>query len=243
VQAEVTTGAPSTDAAPTLAPPGTWVVIPAYNEARVIHDVVAEVLNKGVRVVVVDDCSRDGTGEALADMPCAVLRHRVNLGQGAALQTGVEYAARNGALYVVTFDADGQHDPEDIPKMVAPLAAGQADVTLGSRFLGKAVDMTARRRLLLKAAIAFTRVTVGLKLTDVHNGLRGFKRDVLPKLVIRQNRMAHASEILALIKDAGVAYQEVPSTVRYSEYSKAKGQSALGAADIIYELVTKRLLP
>jgi polyprenyl-phospho-N-acetylgalactosaminyl synthase len=143
----------------------------------------------------------------------------------------------------VTFDADGQHDPEDIPKMVAPLAAGQADVTLGSRFLGKAVDMTARRRLLLKAAIAFTRVTVGLKLTDVHNGLRGFKRDVLPKLVIRQNRMAHASEILALIKDAGVAYQEVPSTVRYSEYSKAKGQSALGAADIIYELVTKRLLP
>ncbi len=223
--------------------PGTWVVIPAYNEARVIHDVVAEVLGLGVHVVVVDDCSRDGTAAALADLPCAVLRHRVNLGQGAALQTGVEYASRSGAAFVVTFDADGQHDPEDIAKMVAPLAAGEAEVTLGSRFLGKTVDMTARRRLLLKAAIAFTRVTVGLELTDVHNGLRAFKREVLPKLVIRQNRMAHASEILALIQEAGVKYREVPSTVRYSEYSKAKGQSALGAADIVYELVTKRLLP
>src|SRR5690349_7050301 len=110
----------------------TWVVIAAFNEGAVIREVVREVVDAGWSVVVVDDGSRDDSAAKAKAGGATVLRHPINRGQGAALQTGIDYAIRRGARHIVTFDADGQHDAKDIPALVEAL--GDADIALGSRF-------------------------------------------------------------------------------------------------------------
>src|SRR5262249_52780639 len=155
---------------------GAWVVIAAYNEARAIGPVVAELATLPYRVVVVDDGSSDATAEIAARAGAEVLKHPINLGQGAALQTGIDYALLRGASQVVTFDADGQHRAEEIAVLLAALSAGGADFALGSRFRGAAVDLPPLRRLMLRAATVFTRLTTGLDVSDAHNGLRAMTR-------------------------------------------------------------------
>lgn len=211
----------------------TWVVIAAFNEGKVIRDVVAEVAREGWPVVVVDDGSRDDTAAA-AKMPGAVVvRHRVNLGQGAALQTGIDYALRRGARAIVTFDADGQHRWEDIPVLVAAL--DDADIALGSRFLGGVEGASQRRVALLRTATAVSNSLSGMKLTDAHCGLRAFRASAAPALRITQDRMAHASELLRKIKTSGLSVVEVPVTVRYTEHSMSKGQSGIQAVRILFD--------
>jgi glycosyltransferase involved in cell wall biosynthesis len=217
-----------------------WVVIAAYNEASVIARVVGDVAGRGYHVVVVDDGSSDGTAER-ASAAAAVVRHPINLGQGAALQTGVDYALRQGAEVVVTFDADGQHRAADIERLVAALRDARADFALGSRFLGHAVALSMARRLLLRAATVFTRLTTGLHLTDTHNGLRAMTRRGAEKIRLRQNRMAHASEILAQIAASGLPYVEVPVRIEYTAYSLAKGQRLGDALAILFDLFARRL--
>jgi len=210
-----------------------WVVIAAFNEAAVIRGVVAEVVAAGWPVVVVDDGSRDATAAA-ARMPGAtVLRHAFNLGQGAALQTGIDYAVRRGARQIVTFDADGQHRVEDIPALVAAL--DDADIALGSRFLGAVEGATAGRRALLRTATAVSNRLSGLKLTDAHCGLRAFRISAAPRLRITQDRMAHASELLRKIKTSGLRVVEVPVTIRYTEHSRRKGQHGFQAVRILFD--------
>jgi glycosyltransferase involved in cell wall biosynthesis len=212
----------------------TWVVIAAYNEAAVIERVVASVVAEGWNVVVVDDGSRDATqAAARAGGATAVLRHSVNLGQGAALQTGVDYALRRGATAIVNFDADGQHDPADIPKIVGALAGHH--IALGSRFLGSVEGATQRRMILLRAAVMMSNRLAGLKLTDAHCGLRGFRATAAPALRITQDRMAHASELLRKIQTSGLSFVEVPITVRYTDHSKAKGQTGFQAIRILFD--------
>src|SRR5665213_2732842 len=115
-----------------------WIVIAAYKEQDVIASVVKSVGQLYPQVVVVSDGSPDRTAEEAASAGATVLRHAVNLGQGAALQTGIDYALAQGAHYLVTFDADGQHRAEDVGAMIAELRAKNADIALGSRFLGRA---------------------------------------------------------------------------------------------------------
>jgi glycosyltransferase involved in cell wall biosynthesis len=218
-----------------------WVVVPAFNEGRVIGDTIEGLRAVATNIVVVDDCSSDDTARQLDGLPVTVLRHAVNVGQGAALQTGIEWALRHGALYLVTFDADGQHDPRDIPPLLTALIDQRLDIVLGSRFRGQAIGISRTRRLLLRTALAFTRLSTGLPVTDVHNGLRAFRAGAAPTLRITQDRMAHASEILEHIARARLAWAEVPTTVRYSGYSVTKGQSSLGAIDILFELMFGRL--
>lgn len=220
---------------------GVYVVIPAYNEEKVVRETVQRVAMLPVQVVVVDDCSTDGTLAQLHGLRAAVLRHAVNLGQGAALQTGIDFSLQLGARYVVTFDADGQHDEADILRLVDVLVSGDFDVVLGSRFLGQVIGISPARRLLLAAAVRYTRFTTKLRLTDAHNGLRAFRASAAPGLRITHNRMAHASEILQNIRRAKLSYTEAPCVVRYSAYSKTKGQSGLGAIDILYDLIIGRL--
>lgn len=217
------------------------IVIAAYNEGEVIADTVRKVLSNFEIVVVVDDCSLDETaGNALA-AGAHVLRHPLNLGQGAALQTGIEYALKNGAEYIVTFDADGQHDPEEIMPMLSALQASGAEIAMGSRFLGKTVNMSLQRRLLLLCALAFTRITVRIKITDVHNGFRILTRGFCKSFEFRQNRMAHASEILSHISKHNVNYIECPVTIAYTEYSLLKGQRSVNALRILLELFVGKL--
>jgi hypothetical protein len=141
----------------------------------------------------------------------------------------------------VTFDADGQHRIADVPKLLDALAVHQADFALGSRALGQTINMPISRRLLLWGATFFTRVTTGLEVTDAHNGLRAMTRRGALRLKLRQNRMAHASEILDQIASSGLKYVEVPVNIKYSKYSLAKGQRSSDAIDILLDLCAGRL--
>ena len=218
-----------------------WVLIAAYNEATVIADVVADVTVARYRPVVVDDGSRDRTAELAGSAGAAVVRHPINLGQGAALQTGIEFALARGADTIVTFDADGQHRAADIAGLIDALARHNADFALGSRFLGTTVNMPPSRRWLLRAASWFTRATTGLSITDSHNGLRAMTRRGAAHIHLRQNRMAHASEILHQIATSGLKYVETPVTIHYSAYSLAKGQTLFDALLIVLDLFARRL--
>ena len=220
-----------------------WVVIAAHNEARVIGQVVCSLCAAPYRVAVVDDGSTDSTAEAAAAAGAILVRHPINLGQGAALQTGIELALSRGAGTIVTFDADGQHRAADVAKLLDVLAAERADFALGSRFLGTALEMPASRKILLRAATWFTRLTTGLNVTDAHNGLRAMTRRGALRIRLRQNRMAHASEILGQIAASGLKYVEVPVTIEYSHYSLAKGQRSGDFVAILLDLFARRLHP
>lgn len=213
----------------------TWVVIAAFNEGRVIRSVVQELVADGWSVVVTDDGSRDDTFEQATMPGVEVLRHALNLGQGAALQTGIDYALSKGATHIVTFDADGQHDAADIPRLLAAIA--DADVALGSRFLGHIEGARGPRHALLKLAVIVSNVLIGIKLTDAHCGLRAFRASAAPALRITQERMAHASELLRKVKRSGLRVVEVAVTIRYSNYSTAKGQSGFEALRIMFDYV------
>jgi glycosyltransferase involved in cell wall biosynthesis len=218
-----------------------WVVVPAYNEGTVIASTISGLLPSFDNVVVVDDCSVDSTRQLALSAGAHVVRHPVNLGQGAALATGIAYALRQGADAIVTFDADGQHSASEARAMVDLLDSEKVDVILGSRFLGAAHGISSGRRALLKLAVLFTRATTGLTLTDAHNGLRVLSRRAAGLIRIRQNRMAHASEILEQIASHRISFVEAPCTIAYTEYSKAKGQRWTGAFTILTDLLTRRL--
>jgi glycosyltransferase involved in cell wall biosynthesis len=220
---------------------GVYVVIAAYNESACIRDVVRDVMTEYPNVIVVDDGSSDDTAEIAIGKATWVLRHAANCGQGAALQTGIEFALKRGAEYVVTFDADGQHRVNDIAALIKPIWTGLCDISLGSRFLGSAVDLPNSRRLLLRAAILFTRIVNGLKLTDTHNGLRAFSRRAAERIDITADRMAHASELFDIIRDTGLEYCEVPVEIRYTEHSLAKGQSSGEAFRIAWHYFVGRI--
>jgi glycosyltransferase involved in cell wall biosynthesis len=233
---------PHTAALPEAVRRTLFIAIAAYNEERAIGAVVRELLADYPNVVVVDDGSRDETARAAAEAGAIVLRHRLNRGQGAALQTGIAYALRKGAEVVVTFDADGQHRPDDLPALVAPIARGEVDVCLGSRFLEHGASVPFRRRLLLRAAVLFTRLTSGMKLSDAHNGLRAFSRRAASSLDIQLDRMAHASELIDQVRLSGLPYREIPVHVRYTEYSLAKGQRGSAAFRVAFDYLIGRLL-
>jgi glycosyltransferase involved in cell wall biosynthesis len=217
--------------------PRLWIVVPAFNEAGAIGGVLRALSDKLPNVVVVDDGSSDQTGAAALAGGAVVLRHVVNLGQGAALQTGIDYALERGATHVCTFDADGQHDPATIDAMLAALEDSGAEVALGSRFLGGTVGMPPLRRLVLQAAVRYTRWQTGCHFSDAHNGLRMFTARAARACRVNQPGMAHASEILSQIARQKLPYVEVPTTVTYSEYSLAKGQSLANSVKILFDLL------
>jgi len=224
-----------------LAGTNIWIVIPAYNEAGVIARVVHDLRRRGYLLVLVDDGSADSTADIAESSGACVVRHPINMGQGAALQTGIEFALAQGADVIVTFDADGQHRADDILRLVAALTSDNADFALGSRFLGGTVNLPPTRRLLLKAATWFTRLTSGLDLTDTHNGLRAMTRRGARAIHLRQNRMAHASEFLNQVAASGLKYVEVPVTIEYSAYSLAKGQKFGDSLAVLVDLSAQRL--
>ncbi len=224
----------------------TYVIIPAYYEGEVIESVVNQVLSSFKKVIVIDDGSRDQTFVNALKTKAFVLKHQVNLGQGASLQTGFEFALTQNAKYIITFDADGQHRQEDAILMLQRLVEEQqkgknTKIALGSRFLGAVIDMPRSRKFILKLAIKFTQFFSNIELTDTHNGLRVIDCTVIPLLRITQNRMAHASEILHAIQENQISFIELPVTIAYTERSLKKGQSALNAINIVFDLLIKRL--
>ena len=219
-----------------------WVVVPAWNEARVIRDTIGELRPVFPNIVVVDDGSLDATAGEAIGAGAVVVRHPLNLGQGAAIQTGLDYTISRGADYVATFDADGQHHVDDLVNMLDVLRTESLDIVLGSRFLGRAEGLTRTRSTLIQLGALFTWLTTGVRLTDAHNGLRAMTGDTARKLRIRQNGMAHASELIAQIGRDGLRVKEVPVTITYSEYSLAKGQKMSNSLRIVFDLLVGWLL-
>lgn len=218
----------------------TWLIIPLFNEAAVVRDVIADARATFANIVCVDDgSSDDSVAEALAG-GAVVLRHPINLGQGAALQTGIEFAREQlGAAYFVTFDSDGQHQVADALAMVRRLREEPYDIIVGSRFLDDRTNASRLKKAVLKLAVLFERMSTGVRLTDAHNGLRAFNQHAARTLQIRQNRMAHASEIVAQIGEYDLRYAEHPVHIVYTEYSRAKGQSLWNSVNILSELFIK----
>lgn len=216
-----------------------YIVIPAFNEADAIREVVAAVVRQFANVIVVDDGSGDATAAEARRGGAVVLRHSVNRGQGAALQTGFEFALARGAERIVSFDADGQHRVDDIAPLLEALEG--ADVAIGSRFLALRSNVPFPRRMLLRCAAIFMRMTTGVRLTDAHNGLRAMNRRAAEKIRLTIDGMAHASEFVDLIRRNGLIVVEVPVVVNYSEYSMRKGQSSFAAFRIAFDYLMKRL--
>ncbi len=215
-----------------------WVVIAAYNEGKKIASVVSGLKDGGWNnIVVVDDGSKDNTKEQAEKFTSHVLRHVINRGQGAALKTGIDYALMQGAEVIVTFDADGQHRVEDIPSMIAPVMNNEVEVALGSRFLENKSNVPFVRKLFLKGGIFMIWLLYGVKLTDAHNGFRALSRKAAELIEIKADRMAHASEIIDEIKKKNLSYKEIPVIIKYTEYSKARGQSSLNAFMILYKMI------
>ena len=217
-------------------------IIPVYNEGSVIASVIQKVLAVSPHVVCIDDGSTDNTAAEILGTKAMYLKHPINMGQGAALQTGIEFARTlKNVDFFVTFDADGQHRLEDVETMLQTIKKEKVDMVLGSRFLGEAINMPKLKKVILKAAIAFSNTTSGIKLTDTHNGLRLFNRHVAETMQITMPDMAHASEILEIIKKNKYSYTEIPVTIEYTDYSKGKGQSVINAVNIAFDTMLRKV--
>lgn len=224
------------DAAQASPAEATWVIVPAHQEQTRVGEVVTGLREHFPRIVVVDDGSRDQTGAVARRAGARVIRHVINLGQGAALQTGFDFVrADRHARFAITFDADGQHDAPTAAAMLAVAADSGVDAVLGSRFLGHAAWVPPVRRAVLRAAIAYTRVSTRMAVTDTHNGLRVLGRRFLDIVDLRDPGMGHASEILDLIAAHRLSWSEYPTEIHYDDYSRAKGQSSINALNIVFD--------
>ena len=172
------------------------VIVPAFNEGKAVKATVELLLAAGYRVVVVDDGSTDETAD-VGRLPVVYLRHAVNLGQGAALQTGMTYALRAGAEIAVHFDADGQHDCAQIERLIAPIVEGKADVVFGSRFLRSQdrAQVPWKKRILLRGGILVSWVMTGMLLSDTHNGFRALSRRALERVHLQENGFAQLTTL------------------------------------------------
>lgn len=204
--------------------PEIFVIVPCYNEAKVIFATVRSLLNMGYNVVIVDDASKDDCRSSLKNLPVYYLRHQVNLGQGAAIQTGIDFALKKGAEYLVTFDADGQHEVADIESMLNFLQQEKLDFIFGSRFLnGSATNVSTSRKVLLKFSRIVNFFISGVLLSDANNGLRVFTANAATKIRIRENRRTHSSDFIYQVAKNNLRYAEFPVSIHYSDYSRTKG--------------------
>lgn len=218
------------------------VVVPALNEEARVATVVSGLRTEFGRVVVVDDGSTDRTAELARAAGAHVVSHPDNLGQGAALQTGFAYALTDpGTRFIITFDSDGQHRIEDALALLATARETGVDVVLGSRFLAPGTEVPRARKAVLRAGIAFTRVTTRLAVTDTHNGLRVLNRHAAEQIDLTLSDMAHASQLLGLIAKRGLSWTEAPVVIDYADETRRRGQSNVNALNIVFDLALERL--
>jgi glycosyltransferase involved in cell wall biosynthesis len=219
--------------------PDVWIVVPAYNEAAVVGEVIADLRSVFDHVVCVDDGSQDDTAAVALRAGAHLVRHPVNLGQGAAIQTGIEYArSQPGAEVFVTFDADGQHRVKDVMRMIDRLTAEDVDIVIGTRFADQGVhsEVPVLKRIVLRTAVWLSPRSRRLNLSDAHNGLRVFNRTVAGGLDIAISGMGHASEIIALVDENNWRVTEEPVEILYTDYSKSKGQPLVNGVNIVFDV-------
>lgn len=219
----------------------TIIVMPAFNEEKVISKVIAGVRKEGFNdILVIDDGSEDRTSQLAREAGAIVIRHPVNRGLGGALGTGLVGAVQEGADIVVTFDSDGQHHPKDIKKVIAPLVKGKADAVIGSRMINPK-GMPAIRRFGNFVLNVVTYFLFNVWTTDSQSGFRAFNRKAAQKITIRTNRMEVSSEIIREISRNRLRFKEVPIKAIYTDYSLAHGQSHLNGIRIVAKLILRRI--
>ncbi|MEM2115534.1 MAG: glycosyltransferase family 2 protein, partial [Candidatus Woesearchaeota archaeon] len=192
-------------------------------------------------ILVIDDGSKDRTYEIVNSLNVAIVKHKINLGAGAALETGLKIAELMDFPAVIVFDGDGQHMAKDIDKFIEKLNQGY-DVVLGSRFLelGEAIDISPTRKLVLKLGRIYTFLISGIWLTDSHNGFRAFTKRIYPKFRFKFRDMTYASELIDIIAKNKVKTCEVPVTIRY--FKRSDKQTSLNAIPIGIKMIIKKLI-
>ncbi|PWT95515.1 MAG: glycosyltransferase family 2 protein [Bacteroidetes bacterium] len=218
-----------------------YLILPAFNEASVLEKVLAEVIKSGYHIVVVNDGSEDDTAKILEHFPITIINHSINLGQGAALQTGMDWAKIKDAEIVIHFDADGQHYADDVENLLKPVLDGECDLAIGSRFLNSKNAVPFFRKQILRMATFIESIFTGIKLTDAHNGLRALNKKALHSIQLSENRMAHATELISQAKRSNLRIKEVAVRVSYTNYTMQKGQGLLGGVHIIFNLLFKKI--
>jgi glycosyltransferase involved in cell wall biosynthesis len=217
----------------------TCCIIPMYNEEQVIFQVITELRSVLPHVICIDDGSTDGSAAKALEAGAIVLRHAVNIGQGAALSTGFTWVQNQECFsYVVTFDADGQHQPHDAFRLVTELASKNVDVVFASRFLEQdQASIPLAKRVVLKSVAKITKSVTDVQLSDAHNGLRALTVDASKSICITQNGMAHATQFVTRVREEKLKYTELPVTVLYTPYSRSKGQSLMNSINIALDLI------
>jgi glycosyltransferase involved in cell wall biosynthesis len=214
-------------------------VIPAFNEEKTIGNIVRETLSCADEVLVVNDGSSDKTLEIARDLGAKVLSLRVNRGLGSALRTGIRAALLCGADIVVTLDADGQHNPEDIKKITEPIFKDEADIVIGTRM--EEDGMPLRRQAANFAANFVTLMLFGIWVKDSQSGFRAFSAKAAELINLQTNRMEVSSEIISEIKNKNLRLVEVPIKPVYTEYSMSKGQNFFVGVETAFKLFLRRM--
>lgn len=214
-------------------------VIPAYKEETTIADVLTRTRSFVDEMIVVNDGSPDDTARVARAHGAFVVSHIINRGLGAAIGTGFAAAKKRGADVVITLDADGQHDPAEIPKFVEAVQKG-ADVVIGSRMLTR-TGMPWYRQVANMLGNISTLVLFGAYVTDSQSGFRAFTKNALAKIEIKTNRMEVSSELIAEAKTHGFKIVEVPIKAIYTDYSLSKGQSFFVGIKTLLKLVLRRI--
>ena len=223
--------------------PKIFIVIPAYNEEKSIAATIDDLRKHNYNnIIVINDGSTDSTAKAAMQSNALMISHPINLGQGSAIQTGLEYALSLGAEIIITFDADGQHMAPDIKNLIRPILEDDIEVALGSRFLNKNSNTPWIKKVTLKGGTILLFMMYGIMLTDTHNGLRAFTADAASKMKLESSGMEHASEIIEKIKLEKIRYIEVPVTIRYTNYSMKKGQRMSNSFNIFFKMLAKWFL-
>ena len=219
--------------------PSVFIILPVYNEStEVLINLIHQLNILPYEIVIVDDGSDNPLINQLRSYPITLIRHSINLGQGASIQTGFEYALNNNADYVVTFDADGQHVVNEIPSILEPLLNNKTDVVLGSRFMtGSFHNASVRKSLAFKLASLVNRLIIRKKISDTHNGFRAFNKKALNSIRLTENKMAHATELIIQVKKNKLRLIELPVTVHYTDYSRKKGQAWYDPIRIFFDLI------
>ena len=216
----------------------TCCVIPMYNEQEVIAEVIHGLKAVFQNILCVDDGSTDESVSRAREAGATVICHAVNIGQGAAIATGfIWIQTKTNFSRIVTFDADGQHLPEDAMRLVEELASKELDVVFASRFLDDQSQVPFLKRLILRGVANVTKALTDVELSDAHNGLRALTVDASQKIQLTQNGMAHATQFVSLVLQGGLKYSELPVTILYTPYSRSKGQSILNSVNIVLDLI------
>ncbi len=215
-----------------------FVVIPAYNEAKIIHEVLEELKEKRYKIILVDDGSTDSTykiaQKSLKNYNGFIYKHSLNMGVGAALRTGIEAALKKGAQVIVTFDADGQHDPQDIKSLIEPVINDVADIVNGTRNFD---DMPVSKKIANQIMNILTATFYGVYLKDSQSGFKALSRHTSEIIDIQSRGFGSISEIDGEIKKHNLRLKEVPIKTIYTEYTMKKGTNLVVGLKILSKLI------